>query len=179
MPLRARSRGAARRSRLPCARASRSGPCRDVRRCCSTRLDSSPPPFAAATISQLPSLPGNQPSGVVRSAPLLRPMVVRTRAFKPIILPLRRIRSMARFVHHLTIGPPVPGCQPPRVPAGVSKLMGPPECSRRRASGAASRPTSRPSSPRLLLVPRSVLADQCRSIRSSSRRDTARHHYRS
>jgi hypothetical protein len=34
--------GAARRSPLPCARASRSGPWRDVRRCCSTRLDSSP-----------------------------------------------------------------------------------------------------------------------------------------
>ena len=35
-------------------------------------------PAAEATISQLPSLPGNQPTGVARSAPVSRPMVVRT-----------------------------------------------------------------------------------------------------
>lgn len=31
-------------------------------------------PFAAATISQLPSGPGHQPTGLVRLAPLLAPM---------------------------------------------------------------------------------------------------------
>ncbi|WP_345539746.1 hypothetical protein [Phytohabitans rumicis] len=36
---------------------------------------------AAATISQLPSAPGNQPTGLWRSTPLLAPTVVSTRAF--------------------------------------------------------------------------------------------------
>jgi hypothetical protein len=51
-------------------------------------------PAAEATISQLSSWPGNQPTGVWRSTPFLRPIVVRTRALKPKpgILPLRRLR---------------------------------------------------------------------------------------
>jgi hypothetical protein len=68
-------------------------------------------PAAEATISQLSSWPGNQPTGVWRWMPLLRPMVVRTRALnpKPGILALRRIRLMTRLVSHRPIGPPVPG----------------------------------------------------------------------
>jgi hypothetical protein len=68
-------------------------------------------PAAQATISRLSSWPGNQPTGVWRWRPLLRPMVVRTRALnpRPGILPVRRIRFMTRCCIHRPIGPPVPG----------------------------------------------------------------------
>ena len=62
-------------------------------------------PAAEATISQLPSVPGNQPTGVVRSVPLLRPTVIRTRALKPMNLPRRRTRRAIRQfppLHHAT-----------------------------------------------------------------------------
>jgi len=82
-------------------------------------------PFADATISQLPSAPGNQPTGVARSWPLLRPTVVRMSALKPMNLPppLRRMRrAIALFIQINTC--PC-GCRAPRVPVFVSKLMRP------------------------------------------------------
>ena len=79
-------------------------------------------PAADATISQLPSGPGNQPTGVVRSAPLLRPTVVRTRVLKPRNLaPPLRIRLAISLLPHRNTNPA--GWRAPRVPAVVSKLM--------------------------------------------------------
>jgi hypothetical protein len=63
-------------------------------------------PAADATISQLPSSPGNQPTGVARSTPLLRPMVVRTRAFMPMnVPPRRRIQLIIILFSHRRTGP--------------------------------------------------------------------------
>src|SRR5215472_5713183 len=78
-------------------------------------------PFVAATISQLPSGPGHQPTGLVRSAPLLTPTVVRIRPLNPSIFPLRRKRLAAFLLTSRRISP-ARGWRPPRVPAGVSKL---------------------------------------------------------
>jgi len=68
-------------------------------------------PPAAATISQLPSLPGNQQTRVVRSVPLLRPMVVKTKASKPknVLKTLRTIRLAISLSSHRSKGPEVRG----------------------------------------------------------------------
>jgi hypothetical protein len=65
----------------------------------------------AASCGKLSSRPGNQPTGVWRSSPRLRLIVVRDQGVKPKpgTLPLRRIRLMTRFVIHRPTGPPVPG----------------------------------------------------------------------
>ena len=77
-------------------------------------------PAAEATISQLPSVQGNQPIGLVRSIPLFAPAVVRIRALKlrPIILPVRRIRRAAILSTHRIISP-ARGWRAPHVPAGA------------------------------------------------------------
>jgi hypothetical protein len=81
-------------------------------------------PPAAATISQEPSLPENPATGVVRAVPLLRPMVVRSRTSHPIILrkTVRPTRVNAGAFHHRSNRPDARRF--PRVPSGVSKLVG-------------------------------------------------------
>jgi hypothetical protein len=105
----------------------------------------------------------------LRSRPLVQRMVVRTRALQPIptASPLRRNRFITRIVNHRPIGPPVPGCRPPRVPAGYRG-----SCDVLRVLPGEvrdqTRPTAPPSSPPLLLR-RPLRGDRCRCSSGGSR----------
>jgi hypothetical protein len=138
--------GAARRSPLPCARASRSGPCRDVRRCCSTRLDSSPSVRCGH----------DQPAAVLAG----RPAHHRSRAFGS--APAADGRQDQGVQAHQLARAADPVHDPLRAPpahraacAGLPPTAGSSTCVEAhrtsgvflpRASGAAYRRTSRPSS---------------------------------
>src|SRR6202034_4900731 len=80
-------------------------------------------PFADAAISQPPFPSETQPRGVVRSRPLLRPVVVRSRRSKSkpggFLAPLRSRLATKPFIPSRMR--PL-GCQAPRVPERASKV---------------------------------------------------------